>query len=198
MATHCLDHGIDIRHVRELLRHTSLAATQKYLHVSVVNLQKLHRKFFPWWIKNEKRNRCTIGTKITRTPKKTLDTDKLESIVYARVSTANNGQDPMVQVRELREYCEHRGWKIASEYVDVGISGSKEKRLELDRLMTDVHFSRFDYVVVWKFWPLRALREPPAPRARNRVRFVLWADGHEYAGGKDGVYRLGRSRRVGA
>jgi len=33
-----------------------------------------------------------------------------------------------------REYCEARGWKIASEYVDVGISGSKEKRPELDRL----------------------------------------------------------------
>jgi DNA invertase Pin-like site-specific DNA recombinase len=71
--------------------------------------------------------------------------------IYARVSTANNGQDPMVQVRELREYCEHRGWKIASEYVDVGISGSKEKRPELDRLMADAHRRRFDCVVVWKF-----------------------------------------------
>src|SRR5258708_14553528 len=47
MATHCLDHGMDIRHVQELLGHTSLVATQKYLHVSVVNLQKAHAKFFP-------------------------------------------------------------------------------------------------------------------------------------------------------
>jgi DNA invertase Pin-like site-specific DNA recombinase len=57
----------------------------------------------------------------------------------------------MVQVRELGEYCEHRSLKITSEYVDVGISGSKEKRPELDRLMADAHRRRFDCVVVWKF-----------------------------------------------
>jgi len=78
--------------------------------------------------------------------------DKLmRTAIYARVSTANNGQDPMVQVRELREYCERRGWAITSEYVDVGFSGSKEKRPELDRLMADAHRRRFDCVVVWKF-----------------------------------------------
>jgi DNA invertase Pin-like site-specific DNA recombinase len=46
---------------------------------------------------------------------------------------------------------EHRGWKLAGEYVDAGISGTKEKRPELDRLMTDAHRRRFDCVVVWKF-----------------------------------------------
>lgn len=71
--------------------------------------------------------------------------------LYARVSTSNNGQDPMVQIRELREYCERRGWHIAGEYVDVGISGTKEKRPELDRLITDAHRRRFDTVIVWKF-----------------------------------------------
>src|SRR6266446_2783766 len=71
--------------------------------------------------------------------------------IYARVSTANNGQDPTMQTRELREYAERRGWTVAGEYVDVGISGSKEKRPELDRLMADAHRRRFDCVVVWKF-----------------------------------------------
>ncbi len=47
MATHCLNHGMDIRHVQELLGHTSLVATQKYLHVATVNLQNVHAKFFP-------------------------------------------------------------------------------------------------------------------------------------------------------
>jgi DNA invertase Pin-like site-specific DNA recombinase len=75
----------------------------------------------------------------------------LKAAIYARVSTSNNGQDPMVQVRELREYCERRGWTVADEYVDVGISGTKEKRPELDRLMSDAHRRRFDAVVVWKF-----------------------------------------------
>jgi integrase/recombinase XerD len=47
MATHCLDHGMDIRVVQELLGHTSLVATQKYLHLSTVNIQRIHAKFFP-------------------------------------------------------------------------------------------------------------------------------------------------------
>jgi site-specific recombinase XerD len=47
MATHCVDHGMDIRHVQELLGHTSLVATQKYLHLSIVNLKRVHAKFFP-------------------------------------------------------------------------------------------------------------------------------------------------------
>src|SRR5947209_20373248 len=71
--------------------------------------------------------------------------------VYARVSTANNGQDPTMQTREIREHIERRGWQLSGEYVDVGISGTKEKRPELDRLMTDAHRRRFDCVVVWKF-----------------------------------------------
>ena len=70
--------------------------------------------------------------------------------LYARVSTTN-GQDPTMQTRELKEYCERRGWKLAGEYVDTGISGAKEKRPELDRLMADAHRRRFDAVVVWKF-----------------------------------------------
>jgi DNA invertase Pin-like site-specific DNA recombinase len=56
-----------------------------------------------------------------------------------------------MQTRELREYCDRRGWTIAGEYVDVGISGTKERRPELDRLMQDAHRRRFDAVVVWKF-----------------------------------------------
>jgi DNA invertase Pin-like site-specific DNA recombinase len=71
--------------------------------------------------------------------------------IYARVSTSNNGQDPGMQTRELREFAERRGWTVASEYVDIGISGTKERRPELDRLMSDAHRRRFDAVVVWKF-----------------------------------------------
>jgi DNA invertase Pin-like site-specific DNA recombinase len=39
-----------------------------------------------------------------------------------------------MQTRELREYAERRGWTVAGEYVDVGISGTKETRPQLDRL----------------------------------------------------------------
>jgi len=75
----------------------------------------------------------------------------MRAAIYARVSTSNNGQDPRVQTREIREYCERRGWQIAGEYVDAGISGAKDSRPELNKLMADAHRRRFDAVVVWKF-----------------------------------------------
>src|SRR5712692_2699848 len=56
-----------------------------------------------------------------------------------------------MQTRELRDYCERRGWAVAGEYVDAGISGAKDRRPELDRLMADAHKRRFDAVAVWKF-----------------------------------------------
>ena len=56
-----------------------------------------------------------------------------------------------MQLHELREYCERRGWTVAGEYVDAGISGAKDRRPELDRLMTDAHKRRFDVIAVWKF-----------------------------------------------
>ena len=74
----------------------------------------------------------------------------MKAALYARVSTTN-GQDPEMQLRELREYIDRRGWTIAGEYVDTGISGAREKRPELDRMMADAHRRRFDAVVVWKF-----------------------------------------------
>jgi len=70
--------------------------------------------------------------------------------IYARVSTAHSGQSPEMQIRELGEYCQSRGWTIAGEYVDVGISGTNEKRPELDRLLADAHRRRFDTILVWK------------------------------------------------
>jgi DNA invertase Pin-like site-specific DNA recombinase len=75
----------------------------------------------------------------------------MKAAIYARVSTANNGQDPTMQTRELREYCDRRGWTVAGEYVDIGISGTKEKRPELDHLLGEAHRRRFDAVVVWRF-----------------------------------------------
>jgi DNA invertase Pin-like site-specific DNA recombinase len=75
----------------------------------------------------------------------------LRVAVYARVSTIGNGQSPEMQLRELREYCDRRGWTLAGEYVDEGISGTKERRPRLDALMADAHRRRFDVVIVWKF-----------------------------------------------
>jgi DNA invertase Pin-like site-specific DNA recombinase len=40
---------------------------------------------------------------------------------------------------------------MAAEYVDRGISGAKERRPQLDRLIADAHKRKFEVIVVWKF-----------------------------------------------
>src|SRR5271168_657903 len=79
-----------------------------------------------------------------------MGAEQLKIAIYARVST-KNGQDPEMQLAELREYIRNRKWKIAGEYVDKGISGASDSRPELNRLMADANRRRFDVVAVWKF-----------------------------------------------
>lgn len=74
----------------------------------------------------------------------------LRVAIYARVSTVNSHQSPEMQLLELREYAERRGWKIIEEYVDAGVSGSKDSRPAPNRLMGDACQRRFDAVLVWK------------------------------------------------
>src|ERR1700730_3781389 len=83
------------------------------------------------------------------------DTDstprKVIAAVYSRVSTVGHGQDPAMQTRELTDYCQRRGWEIYGSYVDNGVSGKKDSRPALNRLMEDAHARRFDVVVCWRF-----------------------------------------------
>ena len=71
--------------------------------------------------------------------------------LYARVSTKNNGQDPETQLIALREFANTRGFEVSDEYIDVGISGAKDRRPELDRLMKDVRRRKVDAVLVARF-----------------------------------------------
>src|SRR5947208_3474894 len=99
--------------------------------------------------------------------------------VYARVSTANHGQDPELQLRETREYAASRGWVIAKEYTDVA-SGSKDSRPALNELMADARRRKFDAVVVWKLdrfgRSLRHLVNALAELESNGVAFVSLRD----------------------
>jgi DNA invertase Pin-like site-specific DNA recombinase len=55
-----------------------------------------------------------------------------------------------MQLSELREYADRRGLTIHQEYVDQGVSGSRESRPALNQLMSDARRCRFDAVLVWK------------------------------------------------
>src|ERR1017187_3968205 len=69
--------------------------------------------------------------------------------IYARVSTKD--QSCELQVRDLRAYCTARGFDLVREYVDVGQSGAKDSRPELNKLMDDARKRQFDAIVVWRF-----------------------------------------------
>lgn len=70
--------------------------------------------------------------------------------LYARVSTSRD-QDPQLQLDELRQVAEQRGWHVVGEFVDRGISGAKDRRPELDKVMAAAHRGMLDVVAVWKF-----------------------------------------------
>jgi len=69
--------------------------------------------------------------------------------LYARVSTAEQHVEP--QLHALRAYAEARGLELAGEYVDHGVSGAKDRRPALDRLLADARRRRFDVVACVKF-----------------------------------------------
>jgi site-specific recombinase XerD len=47
MASHMRSRGTDLLYIARLLGHTSLVATQKYMHVTIPELIKIHEKFHP-------------------------------------------------------------------------------------------------------------------------------------------------------
>jgi DNA invertase Pin-like site-specific DNA recombinase len=70
--------------------------------------------------------------------------------LYARCSTLDKGQDPELQLVPLQDYCQKRGFTITGEYVDNGISGTKDHRPQLDRLMDVARKRQIDLILVWK------------------------------------------------
>ena len=74
----------------------------------------------------------------------------LRAALYARVSTVGHGQDVGLQLDELKMVASQRGWQ-AAEYVDDGVSGAKDSRPALDRMMADARAGRLDLVAVWRF-----------------------------------------------
>src|SRR4029079_13321061 len=74
-------------------------------------------------------------------------TQAMKIALYARTSTTDPNCE--MQLRELREYCQRRGWNIYQEYVDTW-AGSKAIRPQRSNLMADAAMRRFDTVLVWR------------------------------------------------
>lgn len=68
--------------------------------------------------------------------------------LYARVSTVDKGQDPELQLRPMREYCERMGWQC-KEFVDWA-SGKDLKRPALTEMMNQIKSREYDCLMVWK------------------------------------------------
>lgn len=73
----------------------------------------------------------------------------MKCAIYARVSTKDQSVD--MQLDALRKFAVARGYEVFREYVDIGISGSKDSRPQLDELMRDARWCKFNIVLVWKF-----------------------------------------------
>jgi DNA invertase Pin-like site-specific DNA recombinase len=71
----------------------------------------------------------------------------MRAALYLRVSTTD--QDPESQGREVRAFVASRGWQVSEEYRDVGVSGARARRPELDRLLADAWRGSFGAVVIW-------------------------------------------------
>ncbi|MEC5414936.1 recombinase family protein, partial [Aurantimonas sp. C2-4-R8] len=80
------------------------------------------------------RNRKPIGTR---------------TALYLRVSTAD--QKPDLQYDGLRSYAARSGLTIVGDYCDVAVSGRREGRPQLGRLITAARNRDLDCILVWKF-----------------------------------------------
>lgn len=69
--------------------------------------------------------------------------------LYVRVSTRE--QHPETQLVQLREHAAVRGWQVVEEFVDHGVSGAKDHRPALTRLMATARRRQIDRVLVARF-----------------------------------------------
>lgn len=74
----------------------------------------------------------------------------MKTAIYARVSTADKGQDVDLQLNDLRSYAKARGWSVCNEYIDRGQSGVKDRRPALDSLMEECRKRKIDSIIVWR------------------------------------------------
>jgi DNA invertase Pin-like site-specific DNA recombinase len=73
---------------------------------------------------------------------------KLRVAHYHRVSRLD--QDPRLQADATIAFTAARGWETHEVYVDHGVSGSKDRRPALDRMLADGRHRKFDLILVYR------------------------------------------------
>ncbi|MEO5358787.1 MAG: recombinase family protein [Nitrospirae bacterium YQR-1] len=73
----------------------------------------------------------------------------MKAAIYGRVSTVDK-QDVSTQMDALRDYAKGKGYDEVVEFVDVGVSGAKDKRPALDKLIEGVKNKDFCAVICYK------------------------------------------------
>jgi DNA invertase Pin-like site-specific DNA recombinase len=68
--------------------------------------------------------------------------------IYLRVSTSE--QSTELQLREINQFLDARGWQNREIYEDSGLSGANSNRPQLKRLLSDVKQRKIDIVICWK------------------------------------------------
>jgi DNA invertase Pin-like site-specific DNA recombinase len=77
-----------------------------------------------------------------------MDNRSMRVALYARVSTADKGQETENQLAQLRQFCDRKGWTIVREYVD-HLSARTAKRPQFQALFQDARVCLFDLVLFW-------------------------------------------------
>jgi len=73
----------------------------------------------------------------------------VKAAIYCRVSTTA-GQSVEMQLRDLRQLAQQRGFEIIAEFCDEGVSGSRDSRPQLDKMLTDARRGRFKAILIWR------------------------------------------------
>jgi site-specific DNA recombinase len=55
-----------------------------------------------------------------------------------------------MQIRDLRQLAQQRGFEIVAEYCDEGVRGSCDSRPQLDRMLADAQRGKFQAVLIWR------------------------------------------------
>lgn len=109
----------------------------------------------------------------------------MKTAIYARVSTSHHNQNPEIQIKELKRFCELKGWTIEHELVDHGFSGSTDNRPALKQLLQLVKNKEVEAVVVVKldrlFRSLKHLVATLEDFEHLGIKFVAIKDNVDYS-----------------